>query len=395
MKKSAYLKLSQQEANRKLQSTLFERYNRIRQKNRILGWLYFPAAYIAFSTVAIVSFIHRLVMLPKDFRFTPHYLRTAIKHDNMNLEQANAYLDIQLHEYKNSLSYGNFSPQERNSIDTTFELLYDEYKLPEPEDTGHTAILSGLSEVKALSVENSRKIDRASSAMVEQTNEITQSIIQTHNAVTETSGKIGELSSKQETVISGLSDTGSRLSNISDEIISVKSALDPIATYTEQKQKQERSEQEREDELRVRQEKRKTSARNREKGRKLDSFESALSDGQIAVLTAYCNKIPVFDRDIELREIKDLLLCLHKKSLRLTVNKYLALLFTELQQNKLICKNWKSVAVNHSCFVSSENKPLTSNDLYMANQTSGLIEPTIYDLIMECVEEILQLQRKQ
>jgi hypothetical protein len=391
MKKSLYLKLSQQETNKRIQLSLVERYKHIRQKSSLLGWLYFIVAYVSFSLVAIVSFIYRWIMISKDFRFTPHYLQTVIDYNKMGVEQANQYLNVQLSKYNKSRSYGNFSLAQRDAINVTFELLLEKYKLPEPIDNKHLDVISGLLEVKALSVESSEKIDKASSAMVEQTNEITQSIIQTYNVVTETSNKIDELSSKQEVIISGISDSQEQLGSISDEITSVKSTLEPITSYTEQKQKQEQSEQERENELRVKQEKRKTLAHNREKGRKLDSFESALSDGQIAVLTAYCNKVAVFDRDVEVREMKDLLLCLHKKPLRLTVNKYLALLFTELQQNKLICKNWKSVAVNHNCFVSSENKFLTSNDLYMANQTSGLIDPIIYDLIMECVEEILQL----
>jgi hypothetical protein len=36
-------------------------------------------------------------------------------------------------------------------------------------------------------------------------------------------------------------------------------------------------------------------------------------------------------------------------------------------------------------------KILNSNDLYMANQTSGLIDPDKYDLITECVEAITDL----
>ena len=41
--------------------------------------------------------------------------------------------------------------------------------------------------------------------------------------------------------------------------------------------------------------------------------------------------------------------------------------------------------------VASEGKILNSNDLYMANQTSGLIAPDKYDLITEYVEAITDL----
>lgn len=481
MKKSLYLKLSQREANKKVQLSLVGKYKSIKQKNRLLGCLYFTVAYISYSSVAIISFIHRWVMISKDFRFTPHYLQTVIDYNNMGVEQTNQYLNTQLNEYKKSRSYGNFSLAQRDAINVTFELLLDRYRLPEQEDYKHLAVMSGLSKIENISLENgldmlnlnsdmkevsaelssqmtnqnaitgkqlasieqfvtegtstakesmsalsdqlanqeqrissqiqnqnnqlkeelsrtNDKISESANALSEQSNTIKDEIINVSQSVNDTlsgmtsiADKVGDLSARQ---IKSFSDTQEKLESINSGIDVMKSAIDPITSYTEQKQKQEQSEQEWENELRIRQEKRKTSAHNREKGRKLDSFESALSDRQIAILTAYCNKIAVFDRDIEVREMKDHLLCLHKKPLRLTVNKYLALLFTELQQKKLICKNWKSVAVNHSCFVSSENKPLTSNDLYMANQTSGLIEPTIYDLIMECVEEILQLQRK-
>ena len=41
--------------------------------------------------------------------------------------------------------------------------------------------------------------------------------------------------------------------------------------------------------------------------------------------------------------------------------------------------------------IKVKGKILNSNDLYMANQTSGLIDPDKYDLITECVEAITDL----
>jgi hypothetical protein len=327
MKKSLYLKLSQQEANKKLQQIFVKRYKNIEQKNHILGWLYLPFAYIGFSIVAIVSYISRLTLFFKDIRFTPHYMRTTVRYNNMSLEQANEYLNSQMQEYKNSLSYGNFSPQERNSIDTTFELLYDEYKLPDPEDKKHLAVISGLSEIK-------------------------------------------DITNDSRTII------------------------DEVAIYTNRKQDEEIQEKEHQERLRREQEKRQTTAHNREKGKMLTSFESALTDRQIDILVDYCNQIPVFERDIEFREMKDILLCVHKKPLKLTVNKYLSLLFTELYNKKLICKNWKSVAFRHKCFLSVNDNVLDSNDYYMANQASGLIDPEKYNLIIECIDKIVKLDCK-
>lgn len=336
MKKSVYLKLSQQEANKKLQQSLFERYNRIKQKSCVLGYLYFPFAYIAFSSIAIVSFGYRVIMLLQDIRFTPHYMKTVIEHNNMTVLQANEYLDTQLFEYKKRLSYGNISTKEKNNIDTTFCLLYDEYKLPVSDDK-HEEIISNISNLQV-------------------------SVDKTNNGV----------------------------GNVVSAITDISASVDKVLTYTEQKQVKEEAEILREQTLREEQEKRQTTAYNREKGKKLTSFESALSDKQIKILTNYCNRIPVFDRDIEFQEMKNILLCTHSKPSKVTVNKYIALLFTELCNNKFICKTWKSVAERYKCFVSSENKILNSNDLYMANQTSGLIEQKVYDLIEKCIEEIVE-----
>lgn len=197
--------------------------------------------------------------------------------------------------------------------------------------------------------------------------------------------KVGELSFQQ---INNFSSTQKKIDSINYNVGIVKSAIEPIASYTEQKQQKEKEEEEHIKELRESQEKRKTSAYNREKGKLLISFEPNLSDEQIKILINYCNKVAVFDRDIEFRDMKNILLCTHQKPFKLSINKYLALLFSELSDKKFICRNWKSVAARHTCFVSSEDKLLTSNDLYMANQTSGLIDPEKYDLIMECIDKV-------
>lgn len=342
MKKSLYLKLSQQETNKKIQLSLVEKYERIRQKNSLFGYLYFVVAYISYSSIAIISFLHCWVMISKDFRFTPHYLQTVIDYNDMSNKQANQYLNTQLKKYLKSKSYGNFSLVQRDTINTTFELLLEKYKLPEQEDNKHMALMSGLSKIENISFENNRGV-----------------------------------------------------SNLTDKVSELKYSIEPIASYTNKKTQEENTENERINELKANQEKRSISAYNRENGKKLRSFESVLTDKQIAVLVEYCNKAAVFDRDIEFQEMKHILLCTHQKPLKLSVNKYLALLFSELSDNKLICKTWKSVVSRYKCFVSSEDKTLTSNDLYMANQTSGLIDPDKYDLITECVEKIQKLHHKQ
>lgn len=453
MKKSAYLKISQHEANKKLQQSLFERYNRIKQKSSILGYLYFLFSYIAFSSIAIVSFMYRLAMFFQDIRFTPHYMRTVIEYNNMSVFEANKYLDSQLLEYKKRLSYGNISLKEKNSIDTTFSLLHDEYKLPKPMDYKHKEITSALSDIQ-VSVDNSTKdvkdisanisdiqtsVDKSNNGIKEifsiasdtailidkGNNAILNGLSNTHQAIEKGNTSMLELNSfvkeqgniaseyfsnlkldinKQVGIVNEnihktkltIEESNNKIEEIasiskstSGEVLNILDSVGKVATYTEQRQQKEEAELKRELTLREEQEKRQTTAYNREKGKKLTSFESALSENQIKILTSYCNQIPVFDRDIELQEMKDILLCTHTKPLKVTVNKYVAFLFTELAKNKFICKTWKSVAERYNCFVSSENKILNSNDLYMANQTSGIMEQKAYDLIEECIEMIV------
>ncbi len=470
MKKSLYLKLSQQEANKRIWDSLFEKHEICKQKHKILGYLYIPIAFIAFGSIAVVSFFSRISLFFKDVRFTPHYMQTVITHNNMSAEQANEYLISQQQEYKKSLSYGNFSTQQRDSINTTFELLFNEYKLPEPEDKKHREIITSLLDVKNISLESNKgilelnsSVDSLSSSAASQSNSIaeakqsieengatiqasisdlstlvtenkenitsqiqnqnnlfreelsktndkilesadvlleqnniiktditiiSQSVDNIHSTIANSTNNINELSSQ---VTENESNTQKLLSNIDSNVEGIKSTIEPVALYTKQKQQQEEIEEKRVDKLRESQEKRKTTAYNREKGKKLTSFESALTEKQITILVDYCNKIAVFERDVEFQEMKNILLCSHTKPLKVTINKYVAFLFTELSKNNLICKTWKSVAERYECFVSSENKVLNSNDLYMANQTSGLMEQKAYDLIVECIEAVCDL----
>ncbi len=467
MEKLFYLKLSQQEANKRIWNSLVEKYKLCKQKHEALGYFYIAIACISFGAIVIISFVSRISLSFKDIRFTPHYMQTVIAYNNMSVEQANEYLIFQQQEYKKSLSYGNFSTQQRDSIDTTFELLFKEYKLSDPEDKKHQEIITSISDVKNISLESNKgilelnsNVDSLSSCVASQNNSIaeakqsiegsgaiiqasisdlstlvaenkenitsqiqnqnnlfreelsktndkilesadvlseqnniiktditiiSQSVDNIHSTIANFTNNINELSSQ---VIENESNTQKLLSNIDSNVEGLKSTIEPVALYTEQKQKKEKLEEEHINELRKSQEKRKTTAYNREKGKKLTSFESALTDKQIAILVDYCNKIEIFERDIEFQEMKDILLCTHQKPLKLNNNRYLSAFFSRLYDEKLICKTWKSVASRYNCFVSAKGKELTVNDLYMANQTSVFMEHRKSDLIDECIEKI-------
>lgn len=214
MKKSLYLKLSQRETNKKIQLSLVEKHERIRQKNSLLGYLYFVVAYVSYSSVAIISFLHCWVMISQDFRFTPHYLQTVIDYNNMSNEQANQYLNTQLKEYLKSKSYGNFSLAQRDTINTTFELLLEKYKLTEPEDNKHMAVMSGLSKIENISLENSQNILNLNSGMKEVSAELSSKITDQNTII----GK--QLTNIEQSVVEGDSETKKSVYFLSDQIVS-------------------------------------------------------------------------------------------------------------------------------------------------------------------------------
>ena len=191
--------------------------------------------------------------------------------------------------------------------------------------------------------------------------------------------KTSESDIKHEEIISNITTLHQTIEDTRQQTAS-------ISQYTDKKQAEEQEIEKR----KIEKQKKELSKYNRLKGRNLDSFESTLTDKQIAILIKYCNEIPVFNIDITQDEMKEMILCNHKRPLQVTVNKYIALLFEELCQKNLICKTWKSVAMNHKCFVSPNGKELSAKDLSSANSTSGIIKQEVNNLIEECIEEIMK-----
>lgn len=327
MNKLAYVIYSQKEANRKIWNYLMDKYELLKKKSIVLAYLWLPIACIVFGFVAVVSWISSLFLFRKKVRFTPHYLRACIETANMSQEQTIAFLDDEFSVYKNKLSYGNIPSARQKQIEATFDILYNQYKRPE-SDQKHVEIISNFSTLH-------------------------------QNLQT-----IGE-------------ETNRDLRDIKQETIS-------ISEYTNKKLSEEQEEEKR----KLEKAQKETSKYNREKGRNLDSFESALSDKQVGILVKYCNQIPTFNIDITQAEMKAILQCTHTKPLQTTVNKYIALLFTRLYEEKLICETWKSVATKERCFLSAKGKELNAKDLSSANSTSGIIKPQVYDLIEECIDKI-------
>lgn len=126
MNKLAYIKYSQKEANQKIWDSLMEKYKPLKKKNALLAYLWLPFACILFGFVSIFSWVSFFTLLLKDIQFTPHYMRTVIEYNNMNREKEKEYLDKQYSEYKNRVSYGNFSTEKQSQINAIFDLLYKE-----------------------------------------------------------------------------------------------------------------------------------------------------------------------------------------------------------------------------------------------------------------------------
>jgi len=167
------------------------------------------------------------------------------------------------------------------------------------------------------------------------------------------------------------------------------SELKTISSFTTWKHTTEKVEIERKQQMQDEQAKRKISARNREKGRMLNSFESELTPEQIDLLVECCNNIQIFTRNIESYELKEILSCSHREPLPITVNKHLAVLFDKLREHKLICKTWMSVAERFNCFVSRQGKPITSKDLSAALSTSSIIDRHIENQINDWIDDIV------
>lgn len=348
MNKLTYVTYSQREANRKIWNYLLNKYELLENKSIVLAYLWIPISCIVFGVVAVVSWVCCLLMLFKDVRFTPHYLRACIETANMSQEQTIAFLDDEFSVYKNKLSYGNIPLAKQKQVEATFDILYNTYQLPE-SDKKHEEIISNFS-----NLHQSAEITNQGVSSIER----------------------------------GVESISSQTNIISADVNDIRQHTVSIFEYTDKKLSEEKKIEER----KLEKAQKETSKYNREKGRNLDSFESALSDKQVGILVKYCNQIPIFNIDITPAEMKAILQCTHAKPLQTTINKYIALLFARLSKERLICSTWMGVADRDECFASKKGKLLNYKDLSTAYATSSTIEPKAENLIEECIDEILKIK---
>lgn len=310
MKKIVYLRFSQKEANLKIWNSIIQKYKTISQKSIIFAYLYIPFGCILFGIIAIFGWFSSISMLCKDIRFTPHYMQTIIEHNNMTLEEANMYLNSQLNEYKKSCSYGNFSPTQRDTIDTTFELLLEKYKLPELNNEIHEALISGLFEIK------------------------------------------GSIESNAE----NLTNIYSKVDFIHDNVEIIGSKLEPISSYTIQKKQEETALLAEKECKHYKQPVKQVLGNN-------------LKDWQINLLTECINEAGIFVNVATHLMVKQIFTCTLKEPVRLNnyKNRLLAYLFYNLYSLNLIPEQWQSICGKNELFISFKGTLLTKDDLASAS----------------------------
>jgi hypothetical protein len=239
-------------------------------------------------------------------------------------------------EYKKRLSYGNISLKEQNRMNATFEWLYKEYQLPK--------------------------------LWVDKPDEVFTNLLEMKDSV---NGNFQEL----KCIVSESS-----------------SEIKILSEYTNRKQMEEEKEQSRKQQLAEAQTNQLKSAYVRECGRNLASFESAFTDKGLDILVDCCNSIPIFTRNVEKRDLEDILYCTHKEPLQVRVNRHIAFLFDELKKSRLICSTWMSVASRHQCFISKQNdKLLTPKDLSTTLAESSKIKQCVKDNIHGIINRILSV----
>ncbi|KAA6341714.1 hypothetical protein EZS27_010503 [termite gut metagenome] len=334
MKKVAYIKLSHEEANKKIWDSLIMKFPSIKQKNLLLGYLWLVAVSVFYGFIAIISWFSFLTLFFKDIRYTPHYMQTVIRVNGMTREQANTYLASMQLEYKKRLSYGNISLKEQSRMDATFEWLHKQYQLPE--------------------------------LWVDKPDEVLTNLLEMKDSVNENFQELKYIVSESS------------------------SGIKTIERYANRKLTEEEKEQNRKQQLAQAQTNQLKSAYLRECGRNLTSFESVFTDKGLDMLVDCCNSIPIFTRNVEKRDLEDMLHCTHKEPLQVRVNRHIAFLFDELRKSHLICSTWMSVASKHQCFISKQNdKLLTPKDLSTALAESSKIKQSVKDSIRDTINRIL------
>lgn len=329
MTKVEYIKESHKEANQKIWSAFNTLFLRLKKRSILLAYLWKGLAVILYGIVYLISWLAFIVTLFKNVKYSIHFMELDIRKQQLNEDQARAYLEERHSAYKRQLSYGNYSPKQQSKINHTFEYLFAKYPEPEP-------VVDDL-----------------------QNNEIIHSL----NKITDTT----------EQIHSKIEDADKKISSIKD--------------YTEAKKEEDRQQKIFEAEQKARAEQRAKSS-SKQPEAVPTSFNYKLSAKQLDILVDYCNRLRIFKRDITDDELKEVFLCVHQKPLQARHNKLLALMLDNLANESYISSKWQRIAGKYKCFTSKNEKLLNARDLSSAKLAGDIIKDEDDDLLQDCIAEI-------
>lgn len=358
MTKIEYIKASHAVANRRVR----EWFEGKRPQNKFAIRLWQVITWVAMAIIIPISWLAFVLTLFERVEFSIHYMEFYIESKGLSQIEANEYLHSKKQEYIRYLSYGVISKKSQQKIDSTFDCLFLTYPTPHPEvvDNKHQEIIGNLMGIQG--------------AMVEALDNKHQEVINNFSQV------------KQS--VANVADNTQQL--LEDEALGeMQNGIAEIINYNRQAEKNKsKSQQERDEELRVATQRRERTVRRTRFEINPEDLESKLSAEQIVTLLDHINSIKVFVREITLRELEDVLMCIHTEPLQTNHNKILASLLQKMSAHRLISPKWQRVAGNKGCFSSRSGKLLSAKDLSAAKQQAGLIDINKERMIDECIEAL-------
>lgn len=127
------------------------------------------------------------------------------------------------------------------------------------------------------------------------------------------------------------------------------------------------------------------------------TFESNLTDEQVALLVDCANEVRLFKGDtLTFEQMKSVLDCRPLAMLRPTNNRLLAFFFDQLSNRNHITEKWQAVIARHQLFLSSQkNTPLNQSDISTAvNNVRDMAISGKYARIEHCIRNLKSLEAR-
>lgn len=127
------------------------------------------------------------------------------------------------------------------------------------------------------------------------------------------------------------------------------------------------------------------------------TFESNLTDEQVALLVDCANEVRLFKGDtLTFEQMKSVLDCRPLAMLRPTNNRLLAFFFDQLSNRNHITEKWQAVIARYQLFLSSQkNTPLNQSDISTAvNNVRDMAISGKYARIEHCIRNLKSLEAR-